>query len=170
MIDAKKRIVAVIETGRTIENFINFFTREKIKYLKIGSNYYLDSNLLQFSRATKSRPYSLGLTLGRIENNKFFPSITLLQLISKKSGRKVFLNKKGAWLFVCGRDIFGSSVVKANVEEGVVLVQNEFDENLGYGKIVAKFSEKNRVVLQNILDAGDFLRRENRRERIQPSS
>ncbi|MBW2987614.1 hypothetical protein KY336_03620, partial [Candidatus Woesearchaeota archaeon] len=39
-----------------------------------------------------------------------------------------------------------------------VLVQNKKDENLGYGKIV----RKGKVFVLNLMDRGDFLRRERR--------
>jgi len=56
-------------------------------------------------------------------------------------------------MFLCGRDAFADNIVKANVNSGLVLVQNEKDENLGLGIL-------NEKGIRNILDRGDFLRRE----------
>jgi ribosome biogenesis protein Nip4 len=40
-------------------------------------------------------------------------------------------------------------------EKGLVLVQNNLDENLGLGRIT---QEKGQTILKNILDRGNYLR------------
>ena len=81
-------------------------------------------------------------------------------MVAKKTDRKIFVNRKTAWLFLCGRDIFGRGIVKSNVKKGLALVQNEADENLGYGEIIADLGNKDKVVAKNLFDRGNFLRRE----------
>ena len=112
-----------------------------------------DLKNLKIDRETHSK----GLFLGE-DKKGFKPSLALLEMIAKDSKRKAFLNEKGAWMFICGRDVFGESIEKSSVEEGLVLVQNDKDENLGYGKI---WKKKGELFIKNILDKGDYLRREN---------
>ena len=70
------------------------------------------------------------------------------------------VDDKAEWLFLCGRDVFAKSVVKANVKSGRVIVCNKGKEVLGYGNIVGELGRKDKVFVKNLLDKGDFLRRE----------
>ncbi|MBW2964275.1 hypothetical protein KY363_02340 [Candidatus Woesearchaeota archaeon] len=103
---------------------------------------------------------SAGLFLGTEKSKKFTPSLALLDLLGKASHRWVAVDDKAEWLFLCGRDVFASSVLKANVTSGVVLVANSRGEILGYGKITGTPGKKDSVFVKNLLDRGDFLRRE----------
>ena len=47
-----------------------------------------------------------------------------------------------------------------DVKKGLCLVQNEQDENLGYGKFSTGLAHDDRIVVKNKMDKGDFLRRE----------
>jgi ribosome biogenesis protein Nip4 len=145
-----------------IDKFVSQFTSKKIENLVTEGNrfYLVDVPLAELRKKISKQPYAIGLPLGEIKGTNFKPSIALLDWLSKNSDRKVYLNKKSAWLFICGRDVFGKGIEKANVKEGLVLVQNEADENLGYGRIVADLSLKDKMVIKNLLDKGDFLRRE----------
>jgi len=82
----------------------------------------------------------------------------LIDVISEISQKKVFISQKAEWLFLCGRDVFEDSITKKYSDEKIVLVQNEKDENLGYGVFIKKGKEK---ILKNLLDKGFYLRREN---------
>ena len=95
--------------------------------------------------------------MGEIKDNKFVPGLALLDLISRYSDKKVFLNQKGQEMFLYGRDVFEENITKGKDKEGFVLVQNQQDENLGYGEMIAK---KKKNMLKCILDKGDFLRRD----------
>jgi len=145
----------------TIEEFVKFFTNEKIDYIRSKNEFFLaDDKLLELSKKIPKDFISMGVFLGNLKNHEFRPSIALIDLLAKKSDKKIFINKKSEWLFVCGRDLFGESIVKANAKSGFVLVQNEADENLGYGLVVDDLNKKNKVVIKNILDKGQFLRKE----------
>ncbi len=100
---------------------------------------------------------SAGTYLGAMKKGRFVPGTAVLDTLSKISERKVFLEQKQAWLFLCGRDVFADSVRKANVKEGYVLVQSMENENLGYG---VYRREGRRMLIRNLFDRGDFLRRE----------
>jgi 60S ribosome subunit biogenesis protein NIP7 len=145
-----------------ISDFIRNFTDKNIGNItKIRNKYYLaDKELVELKQKIKAEPESIGLFLGEDAKEGFKPSPALIDEIAKISSRKVFVNDKGEWLFLCGRDLFGKSIVKANVNDGLVLVQSMKDENLGYGKVIGDIKNKERIVIKNLLDKGDYLRRE----------
>jgi ribosome biogenesis protein Nip4 len=159
------------ESGKTM-NTINNFAKE------LGSKILLDSeNLLNkkgrfFLLNKKIRLISQkdffysGVYLGKVEKGKFSPSLNLLSIVSKNKANKVVIDKRAAWLFICGRDIFRKSIlgVEGSTKKGNrTLILNNFGDSLGFGKIILDLdrkSKKNEVVIKNILDIGDFLRRE----------
>jgi ribosome biogenesis protein Nip4 len=109
--------------------------------------------------------YYSGLYLGKVKNGIFFPSFNLLNLLIPTAVNKVVLDSKAAWLYICGRDVFRKGISKmmgAKRKGDFTLVLNEFDECLGFGMILERLSEfeKNDVVVKNVSDVGDFLRRE----------
>lgn len=112
--------------------------------------------------------YYAGLYLGKLKNGVFFPSFNLLNLLANVAANKVVVDRKTAWLFICGRDIFASGVVKAigSKHKGQsTLIINEFNECLGFGRITGDLEGGvDKVVIKNVLDVGDFLRREGRVE------
>jgi len=143
-----------------MKEFIQNFTDKDIgPIIKLHKSYYLVNEELQkVMKKIPDEAQSAGIYLGEEEK----PSLALLRLISKISDTKIFLNEKAAYLFICGRDIMGQSIIKANADEGLVLVQNEKDENLGYGRFIGNINEPEEIVVKNLLDLGNFLRREKR--------
>ena len=87
-------------------------------------------------------------------------------MLAKKEAYRVILDKKAAWLFICGRDVLRKSIVRVQGpgrKETNTLVFNEFGECLGFGRIVENLRDSvvgNKIVVKNVLDIGDFLRRE----------
>jgi ribosome biogenesis protein Nip4 len=86
-------------------------------------------------------------------------------MIAQTNANKVIIDKKAEWLFICGRDIFKRGIIDASklLRKGdYTLILNERGDCLGFGRIVHNISEKDekRVVVRNIADVGDFLRRE----------
>ena len=109
---------------------------------------------------SKENPHAIGTFLGNITNvnniKKFTPSPAFPDLLAKRSNKKITINSKAEWLFLCGRDVFDSSVLKKSNSLRVgdlVLVQNENNENLGIGKV-------NQKIIKNVLDKGSYLRDE----------
>ena len=82
----------------------------------------------------------------------------MLDLLAKNSKKKVWLTEKGAWLFICRRDIFAKSIAKSEDASDFVLILNEYDECLGFGQVIDLSSKK--VAIKRMYDIGDFLRRE----------
>ena len=109
--------------------------------------------------------YYAGTYLGKVKNGIFFPSFNLLAMLAEGEANKIVVEKKAAWLFICGRDIFRKGIVAVHGSRRKgdhALVVNEFGECLGFGRIVRSLdgAAKGEVVVKNISDVGDFLRRE----------
>jgi ribosome biogenesis protein Nip4 len=105
-----------------------------------------------------------GLYLGKIKGGIFLPSFSLLSMIAEHANNRVVVDDKAAWLFICSRDIFKEGLVEVygSKNRGVyTLVFNRRGECLGFGEIVKDLDKaKSGVVIKNVLDVGDFLRRE----------
>jgi len=130
---------------------------------RAGRYFLLNETLVKVARKDF---YYAGAYLGKVKNGKFFPSFNLLAMLAKGEANKIVVEKKAAWLFICGRDIFrkGILAVRGSRKKGDhMLVLNEFGECLGFGKIMGSLDEtsgKTEVAVRNISDIGDFLRRE----------
>ena len=134
--------------------FIKQFTDKELgDVVQIANRYYLSKGL-EYSET----PRHIGIFLGENIENEFHPSIELIEILSKMSNKKVFINDKSEWIFLNGKDILGKAITKANVSNGLVFVQNKNDENLGYGKFILDIKRKDEIVVKNILDRGHYLR------------
>jgi ribosome biogenesis protein Nip4 len=136
-----------------VDEFTKKFTTERIEpVIKLQRNFFhAPENLRIVQKNIKKEPFALGTYLG--SGKPFHPSTALIDWLNKRTEKYVVVDKKMEWLFLCGRDIFDSSIVKKNANTGTVLVKNELGEVLGYGDFV-------RDMIKNRLDKGDFLRRE----------
>jgi|SRR3989344_664143 len=135
------------------------------KLVKIGKHYYYADKSLSEIRSKITRDvFSLGIYLGE-QDKHFNPSPGFIDILAKlASKRKVFVNKKAEGLFLYGRNILLDSISKnpENIREGIVLVQNEKDENLGYGLFQTQGKD---IVVKNLLDKGWYLRKEQRKRK-----
>jgi len=151
---------------KQLEDFVNRFqTRislNKNLIAKRRDRYFLLNDSLK--RLISEDFFYAGIYLGKTKKGKFFPSFNLLRLIAAKKGNKVIVDKKTEWLFICGRDIFRkgiAEVVGSKRKGDYTLVLNRHGECLGFGKTLCNLDKaKGKVVIKNILDLGDFLRRE----------
>jgi ribosome biogenesis protein Nip4 len=140
-----------------------FSLNPKLILKKSGRYFLVNKNLRRYIQKDF---YYAGTYLGKVKNGKFFPSFNLLAILAKGDANKIVVDKKTAWLFICGRDIFrkGILAVRGSRNKGDhTLVLNEFGECLGFGKIVCSLGgvvKKTEVAVKNISDVGDFLRRE----------
>ena len=129
-----------------------------------GGRYFLLNKTLL--KVTQKDFYYAGRHLGKIKAGKFFPSFNLLAMLAEGGANKIVVEKKAAWLFICGRDIFRKGIVAVHGSRRKgdhALVLNEFGECLGFGRIVCSLdgaAKKSEVAVKNISDVGDFLRRE----------
>jgi ribosome biogenesis protein Nip4 len=107
-----------------------------------------------------------GIYLGKAKEGKFFPSFNLLGMLAKNGANRIILDRKAAWLFICGRDVLGASIVRVwgpGRKNTNTLVVNEFGECLGFGRIVENLrgeGTNDQIMVRNVSDVGDFLRRE----------
>jgi len=151
---------------KQIKNFASRFqTRislDKNLILKRRDTYFLLNDCLK--RLISKDFFYAGTYLGKTKGGKLFPSFDLLRMIAKEKANKVIVEKKTEWLFICGRDIFkrGITEVMGSKRKGdYTLILNQHGECLGFGKILCNLDKaKNGVVIENISDIGDFLRRE----------
>ncbi len=133
--------------------FIKKFTDKEIEYVKVKNKYYLKTNL----ELSTTKVFMPGLFLGEKKEDKFKPSLGLLDLLSKLTTEKIFVKDIGEIDFLFKKNLRPRHVERVTGENKVgyfKLVQNEYDENLGYGKM----KKENR--LKGLKDRGDFIRRE----------
>jgi ribosome biogenesis protein Nip4 len=157
---------------KSINNFVRKFnTRiflEEKNIINKGNRYYIVSEDKQ--KYLPGNFFYTGTYLGTLKGQSFFPSFLLLDMISKTKSNKLVVGNKTAWLFICGRDIFRRGIVEgAQLKKGeYTLVLNQMNECLGYGKILINLRgppDSKQVAVKNILDIGDFLRREKSKSR-----
>jgi ribosome biogenesis protein Nip4 len=151
---------------KPITDFVSRFNAsisfdEKLIVKKENRYFLINENLRGF--IAKDFFYA-GIYLGKTKNNKFFPSFSLLKIIAERKANKIMVNKKAEWLFICGRDIFKQGITKvigSKRKGDYTLILNQHGECLGFGKILCNLGDaKDEVVVENISDIGDFLRRE----------
>jgi len=100
-----------------------------------------------------------GRLLGRTRG-EFIPGASLLRELGKMQGpNKVWVDEKVGWLFACGRDVFEESILRSEGElvEGACFLVMLGGDCLGYGRVEAR---EGGMLLRNVFDLGDFLRRE----------
>jgi len=146
---------------------------EESNIVRNHNRYYMLSKELK--QQTPKGFFYAGEYLGAVKGASFFPSFPLLSMLAQTKVNKIVLDKKTAWLFICGRDIFKKGIIKPNnLKKGeYVLVMNKYNECLGFGKIMINIRaeiDRDKVAVKNILDLGDFLRREKREPRRQQTS
>ena len=142
-------------------DFTAKFTNKKIPCIKLGGKYYLENKPLEKHRL-KQKEKVFGLYLGEEKEGTFIPSFGLLELLSQYSQEKVFVKDIGEIDFLYGKTLRSRHIdhVEGDAKIGFLkLVQNIYDENLGYGKITEDISQAGQV-LKPKLDRGLFLKRE----------
>lgn len=145
---------------------------------RLASTISLDKNLIvqkqdryfllneNLKRQIQKDFFYAGIYLGKVKNRKFFPSFNLLAMIAERKANKIIVDEKAEWLFICGRDLFERGILQVigtKRKGDYTLIMNQRNECLGFGKILHDMNEKkgkHNVVVKNISDIGDFLRRE----------
>jgi len=168
-----KHRVKVSAMESIINNFAKLFGAElrigERLVVKMGNRLFLlDGEVRKLAGKSEEWLYA-GIYLGRVEDGKLHPSFPLLSMIAEKAKNRVTVDDKTAWLFICGRDIFREGIleVKGSGAKGAyTLVFNRNGECLGFGRIAENLDYlKSGLAIENLLDIGDFLRRERRFER-----
>ena len=162
---------------RELKEFVGQFNAylplDETHIVRKRNRYYLLSKKLK-QQVPKDFFYA-GAYLGAMKGSSYFPSFLFLTMIAESKANKIVVDTKTAWLFICGRDIFKKGIIKGNrLKKGdYTLILNEHNECLGFGKTICNLSGENdmdKVVVNNILDIGNFLRREKRKSKRQKRS
>jgi ribosome biogenesis protein Nip4 len=129
---------------------------------KDGRYFLLDRKLKSLIR--KHFLYA-GTYLGKEENDTFFPSFNLLAMIAQTDANRIVVDKKSEWLFICGRDVFKRGITRTSGpgrKGDYTLILNEHGNCLGFGRILRYLDtqDQSKIAVKNIVDIGDFLRRE----------
>ena len=157
---------------KAIKDFVGQFRAsialDKSLIVKKKNRYYLLNENLK--KQIQQDFFYAGIYLGKLKGSIFFPSFLLLTMMAESKANKIVVDKKTAWLFICERDIFKKGILVADGSRkgDYTLILNEHNECLGFGKIlrsIRKEHDVNKVVVKNILDIGDFLRREKQQSR-----
>jgi ribosome biogenesis protein Nip4 len=151
---------------KAIDDFVSrldaSFSLDENLIVKKQNRYFLLNESLK--KLMSKDFFYAGVYLGKTKDRKFFSSFNLLGMIAQGKANKVVVDKKTAWLFICGRDIFKQGIVKvigSKKRGDYTLVLNMYVECLGFGRILCDLDTEIRgVAVKNISDIGDFLRRE----------
>ena len=147
-----------------IEEFLKpFGIKKKIDAQIVNRSYFI----VKDKQFLGKNPLYTGECIAHIRGPVLIPSTDFLQKIGKEARKKVIINEKAEWLFICGRDIFAKGIVSHN-DPGVkdrVVILNQHGECLGYGEMTAQLTDK-RVVIKRLFDIGDLLRRERKTKKV----
>ncbi len=168
--EPNKKETKVIESALRAFGSEEFLDDNKLLILesKGKKEVYSSSNdLHDFLKRADINPISVGLKLGEV-GRRFRFTLEGTFFLAKKKRKRVYLSDKGEMLFLYGRDVFSGSIVKATGdirENDVVFVCNRAGDILGIGRSrfeAAKLRsvEKDRVVIENLVDRGQYLRKE----------
>lgn len=140
----------------SVDRFTKQFTGEKVSdVIQLQRNFFqVTEDLLRVKEKIGREPFAMGTFLG--SEKPFHPSSALLDWLGERTNKFIVVDKKAEWLFLCGRDMFANSILKQETDPGLVLVKNQVGEVLGYGEL----TKNRKIPLKNIMDKGDFLRRE----------
>ncbi|MFH1013778.1 MAG: hypothetical protein V1769_04645 [Thermoplasmatota archaeon] len=144
-----------------LEDFVKQFTDHHIEYVKIKDNYFLLDRHLNSFRLSQEATL-MGLYLGKENGRLFIPSCNLLDIIARYSDEKIFVNEVGEIDFLYGKDLRKRHVTMiqgSQMKEKVKLVQNSYDETIGYG-IFLGFQKDSSKILTHRVDRGIFIKRD----------
>ena len=145
-----------------LKKFVEQFGEIPFPYedvVKKGRKYYLIPKATRdLIKTINEDIVHAGLYLGEYKG-QFNTTIHTLNIIAPHTKKKVILEHKSAWLFICQRDVFAHKIdnndrIKKN---SFVIITNEEGEVLGLAK---KIKDREGEIYKNIMDIGDFLRRE----------
>ena len=157
---------------KVIESALRYFGSEVegeivILESKRKEVYLISAELHDFLKEKDIKPTFAGLKLGEV-GRRFRFTVEGAFFLVKKKKKRVWVNEKGEMLFLYGRDIFSESVVKVSPdvrENDIVFVCNKAGDILGIGKSryeadKIRSVEKDRIVVENLVDRGEYLRKE----------
>jgi len=164
----RKKELKVISSALRAFGSIEFLENNELLVNENKEVYALSKDLVKFLELHKIDHVVAGIKVGEVGSRRFRFSLEGTFYLIKKNKKKVFVNDRGEMLFLYGRDIFAESVVDVTEdvrENDIVFVCNRRGDILGIGK--ARFDAerikcvaKDRIVVENLLDRGEYLRKE----------
>ena len=173
--EPSKREFKVIRAALRSFGSLDFLERNKLLVYELNNEsgekvkevYALSNDLAKFLELYKLNIVHAGLKVGEVGSRRFRFSLEGSFYLINKDKKKVYVNEKGEMLFLYGRDIFAKSVERVTddvKENDIVFVCNKRGDILGIGK--ARFDakrmkevEEDRVVVENLVDRGEYLRK-----------
>ncbi len=145
------------------------FLRENVILVNDSKEVFaLSKDLSNFIKRFKLNYVCIGIKVGEVGCRRFRFSLEGTFYLIKRERKKVYVDERGEMLFLYGRDIFARSVVGITddvKENDIVFVCNTKGDILGLGKSrfdAGKYKEvdEDRVVVENLIDRGEYLRKE----------
>ncbi len=163
--ELKKKELKILRNALRFFNSEDFLEKYKVFVVERGKKEVYASTEEIFYLREKLNFDCIGIKIGEI--GKRFRLTLEGAFLIVKDRKRVFVNEKGEMLFLYGRDIFSSSVIKADRdvrENDIVFVCNGDGDLLGIGKSRFDFKklrnvERDRIVVENLIDRGEYLRK-----------
>lgn len=161
--DLNKREEKVLRNAFKFFNSLGFLEERRI-VIKGKEVFVVSKELYEFLK--RGVECYAGVKIGEI-GKRFRLTLEGSFWLMKNEKKKIWVNEKGEMLFLYGRDIFTESVIKVGdfEENEIIFICNRYGDVLGIGK--ARFDstrilsqERDRVVVENLLDRGVYLRHE----------
>lgn len=161
MLEPKKE--RVLRKGLKFFNSLDFLKEKKL-VVKGNEVFAVSEELYEFLK--KGIDCYFGVKVGEI-GKRLRLTLEGSFWLMRNEKKKVWVNEKGEMLFLYGRDIFAESVVNVGDfgENEVVFVCNRYGDIIGIGR--ARFDshrileqKRDRVVVENLVDRGAYLRHE----------
>jgi len=161
---------------KLLKEFLETFNIDEFPYENVlihRRKYYLQTKeSKEIGKQIPEEAHRYGLFLGESKGT-FKASLPLISLIVPLTKKKIVLDKKQSWLFTCKRDIFGEHVNEnKNFKfNETIIVTNKEGDALGLATKIKDKHKKNqkeeqhKEIYKNILDLGDYLRREQTQKR-----
>ncbi len=166
----KKREEKVLNSALRVFGSIDFLNDNELLILEMDKRevYALSKDLYKFLELFKIDFVNAGIKVGEVGSRRLRFTLEGSFYLAKRERKRVYVDEKGEMLFLYGRDIFARSVVRVTDdvrENDIVFVCNEKGDILGLGK--SRFNadryervEKDRIVVENLVDRGEYLRKE----------
>ena len=164
----KKKELKVICSALRAFGSLEFLKNNELLVNEDREVYALSKDLVKFLELHKINHVVAGIKVGEVGGRRFRFSLEGTFYLVRKNKKKVFVNERGEMLFLYGRDIFAESVVDITEdvkENDIVFVCNKRGDILGIGRTRfdaerIKDVAKDRVVVENLVDRGEYLRKE----------
>ncbi|MFN3383660.1 MAG: NIP7 N-terminal domain-related protein [Archaeoglobaceae archaeon] len=162
--DLSEKEEKILRSALKFFNSLDFLKERKL-LVKGKEVFAVSEELYEFLK--KGIDCYSGIKIGEI-GKRFRLTLEGSFWLMKNEKKKVWVNERGEMLFLYGRDVFAESLIRVGVfeENEIVFVCNRYSDVLGIGR--ARFDAnrileqaKDRVVVENLVDRGAYLRHGN---------